>query len=330
MNFYKRHIGDYLKDTAHLSLLEHGVYTRLLDVYYTRESGIPDAQAARLIGARGKEECAALKVVLDEFFELVDGAWIQDRCEREIHATGPKTEDGDKAPARSGKALRQQAYRERRAALFEALRERGVTMPFKATMDELQDALLKITKASHDVTPVTDRVTPLVTDDQHNVTATNSHKPDSISQTPDLGVVVASGPPTASESDDFTPRNEADWQRYFAEHHGVLLNERSVHDRKKAWPLFSAWAKAGVTARQMDAAIAKAHADTTEPIAFLPAYADRVLASMSAARATPQHRTYHDDRADVIATLTGRNRRPEIDDGVIDATATVKRIDVAR
>jgi uncharacterized protein YdaU (DUF1376 family) len=84
MNFYKRHIGDYLKDTAHLSLLEHGVYTRLLDVYYTRESGIPDAQAARLIGARNKDECAALKVVLGEFFELYEGMWVQHRCEREI------------------------------------------------------------------------------------------------------------------------------------------------------------------------------------------------------------------------------------------------------
>ena len=34
MNYHKRHIGDYLKDTAHLSLLEH-VYARLLDVRTT-------------------------------------------------------------------------------------------------------------------------------------------------------------------------------------------------------------------------------------------------------------------------------------------------------
>ena len=47
MNYYKRHIGDYLKDTAHLSLLEHGVYARLLDVYYTRETAIPDDHLRR-------------------------------------------------------------------------------------------------------------------------------------------------------------------------------------------------------------------------------------------------------------------------------------------
>lgn len=84
MNYYERHVGDYLKDTAHLSLLEHGVYTRLLDVYYTREGGIPTAEAARLVGARSKDERAALVSVLGEYFKLVDGLHSQDRCEREI------------------------------------------------------------------------------------------------------------------------------------------------------------------------------------------------------------------------------------------------------
>lgn len=84
MNYYERHIGDYLKDTSHLSLLEHGVYTRLLDVYYTRECGIPADQAARLIGARSKDELAALRAVLEEFFVLSDGAYAQPRAEREI------------------------------------------------------------------------------------------------------------------------------------------------------------------------------------------------------------------------------------------------------
>jgi uncharacterized protein YdaU (DUF1376 family) len=84
LNYYERHIGDYLKDTAHLSLLEHGIYSRLLDVYYTRETGIEEGVAARLVGARSKEELSALNVVLGEFFKLVDGVWKQSRCDREI------------------------------------------------------------------------------------------------------------------------------------------------------------------------------------------------------------------------------------------------------
>ena len=84
MNYYERHIGDYLKDTAHLSLLEHGIYTRLLDVYYTRESGIDEGMAARLVGARSEDELVALRTVLSEFFVLTDGVYIQARCAREI------------------------------------------------------------------------------------------------------------------------------------------------------------------------------------------------------------------------------------------------------
>lgn len=85
MNYYERHIGDYLKDTAHLSLLEHGIYARLLDVYYTRESALPAAQVARLIGARSSDEQSALAEVLAEFFiQDESGDWVQSRCDREI------------------------------------------------------------------------------------------------------------------------------------------------------------------------------------------------------------------------------------------------------
>lgn len=84
MNYYERHIGDYLKDTAHLSLLEHGVYGRLLDVYYTRETPLPTAQVERLIGVRSKEEREALRNVLEEFFTLDGDVLRHRRCDREI------------------------------------------------------------------------------------------------------------------------------------------------------------------------------------------------------------------------------------------------------
>lgn len=84
MNYYHRHIGDYLRDCSHLSLLEHGVYSRLLDLYYVREQGIPADSAARMVGARTPEEIAAVDAVLRDFFVLTDGVWVQARCEREI------------------------------------------------------------------------------------------------------------------------------------------------------------------------------------------------------------------------------------------------------
>ena len=107
MNYYKRHIGDYLKDTAHLSLLEHGIYTRLLDVYYTREGAIPDARAARLIGARTEEEREALQLVLTEFFTLIDGAWVQTRCDRELAEKEAKAETNRVNGGKGGRPRKQ-------------------------------------------------------------------------------------------------------------------------------------------------------------------------------------------------------------------------------
>lgn len=106
MNFYKRHIGDYIKDAAHLTLLEHGIYARLMDVYYTKESGIPDGQAARLIGAHSKAEQQAVKNVLTEFFRLVDGVWTQRRCEAEILAANAQAEANRNNGKRGGRPKR--------------------------------------------------------------------------------------------------------------------------------------------------------------------------------------------------------------------------------
>lgn len=108
MNFYKRHIGDYIKKAGHLTLLEHGIYARLMDVYYTREAGIPEDKAARLIGARTKEEVQALANVLDEFFTLVDGVWTQNRCEEEIEAANAQADANRNNGKKGGRPKRNQ------------------------------------------------------------------------------------------------------------------------------------------------------------------------------------------------------------------------------
>jgi uncharacterized protein YdaU (DUF1376 family) len=81
LNYYERHIGDYVKDTAHLSMLEHGAYNLLMDRYYATEEPIPDEQKYRVARARTEDEKKAVEIVLDEFFELVNGRWIQKRCD---------------------------------------------------------------------------------------------------------------------------------------------------------------------------------------------------------------------------------------------------------
>lgn len=83
MYYYQHHIGDYRRDTGHLTLLEHGIYRQLLDLYYITEKPL-DANALRLISARTPDEQDATRLVLKEFFILENGAYIHKRCEDEI------------------------------------------------------------------------------------------------------------------------------------------------------------------------------------------------------------------------------------------------------
>lgn len=84
MNYYERHLGDYARDTAHLSMLEHGAYTLLLDRYYATEQPLPADQIHRLARARSRDERAAVDAVLAEFFTLSDGLWHHKRADHEV------------------------------------------------------------------------------------------------------------------------------------------------------------------------------------------------------------------------------------------------------
>lgn len=107
MNYFEYHIGDYIKNTAHLSMLEDCAYRRLIDAYYTREAPLPPERTAcyRLARAQSKEERAAVDVVLDEFFELQVDGWHQNRCDEEIARFREKSEKARaSADARWGKS----------------------------------------------------------------------------------------------------------------------------------------------------------------------------------------------------------------------------------
>ncbi|MFL9582391.1 YdaU family protein [Stenotrophomonas sp. AB1(2024)] len=86
MNYYEHHIGDYAAATAHLSLVEDAIYSRLLRRYYLQEEPLPTdvRQVARLVGARSPGEVEAVDVVLGEFFVLADDGWHNKRADEEI------------------------------------------------------------------------------------------------------------------------------------------------------------------------------------------------------------------------------------------------------
>jgi uncharacterized protein YdaU (DUF1376 family) len=84
--WYARHYKDYQQDTSHLSILEHGAYTLLLDLYYL--SGKPlmaDAMAlARQVRCLLPEERLAMESVLHQFFVLEEDGWHNKRADEEI------------------------------------------------------------------------------------------------------------------------------------------------------------------------------------------------------------------------------------------------------
>ena len=109
MNYYKRHIGDYAAATRHLSILEHGIYTLAIDFYYNSEQPLPveTKEVCRKLGARSKEECAAVESVLHDFFMLTDAGWVQSRCDTEIAEYQRKAETNRVTGSKGGRPKKQ-------------------------------------------------------------------------------------------------------------------------------------------------------------------------------------------------------------------------------
>ncbi|WP_284879906.1 YdaU family protein [Acinetobacter variabilis] len=114
MNYYQHHIGDFNNATRHLSLVERAIYRDLLDMYYDTEKPIDASNLERLarrLQCATEDQTAALKYVLEEFFTLQDGAYINNRCEREIaefHGKRKQASEAGKASAKKRAEKKQQ------------------------------------------------------------------------------------------------------------------------------------------------------------------------------------------------------------------------------
>lgn len=94
MHYYKFNIGDYRRDTGHLSLVEHGIYRVLLDTYILDEKPLcaDKAKLMRSHCVRTADEEKALENVLADFFVLTNEGYLHKRCEREIEEFHGKAE----------------------------------------------------------------------------------------------------------------------------------------------------------------------------------------------------------------------------------------------
>lgn len=113
MHYYSFNIGDYARDTIHLSELEDLAYRRIMDLYYSRELPLPNdiEEISRLIRMRTHCECIA--IVLKDFFTLESDGYRQLRIDTEIHAYKEKSVKASKsAKARWKKVKAKQKVKE--------------------------------------------------------------------------------------------------------------------------------------------------------------------------------------------------------------------------
>jgi len=97
MHYYQFNIGDYASHTRHLDLYEDLAYRRLLDMYYLHERplNVDSAVVAKQIGMR--EKVQVVQDVLNEFFELGEEGWVNDRADKEIKHFHSKIQQASRA-----------------------------------------------------------------------------------------------------------------------------------------------------------------------------------------------------------------------------------------
>ena len=98
MHYFQFEIKEWVSNTAHLTLEEEAAYLRLIFFYYDSERPIPHDDLSMVFRkCRVPEELG--KGIMLEFFTMDGslGAWVHDRCNREIEKYRAKSEQASRA-----------------------------------------------------------------------------------------------------------------------------------------------------------------------------------------------------------------------------------------
>jgi len=124
MHYYRHHIGDFLKDTGHLSNEQMGIYLRMLWKYYLDEKPLPDDCEGIAFGMRSDEK--TVRLILRHFFVLTDEGWRHKRCDEEIaeyHSKSEKAKNSASARWSNASAMRTHTERNPNAPVSDANQE---------------------------------------------------------------------------------------------------------------------------------------------------------------------------------------------------------------
>jgi len=124
--WYARNPSKFRRKTSHLSLMEKGAYSDLLDWYYENRKPLPHdwVQMHRICGAVAPDEQQAVQTVVKQFFTKQDDGWHNRTADEEI----------EKAQGLSQKRREAQAERERKRLQKEG--KKGANAPAKAPANE--------------------------------------------------------------------------------------------------------------------------------------------------------------------------------------------------
>lgn len=112
MNFYKRYMGDYLRDTLGLSMPEDGAYNRLIDFYYSTEQPLPLAkdELYRIARATGKKDQEAIDLVIKRFFQATPDGYRHKRIDVEIEKSKEKAKANQANGQKGGRPRKDQSH----------------------------------------------------------------------------------------------------------------------------------------------------------------------------------------------------------------------------
>ena len=111
--WYPRNPGDYRRDTAHLTLEQHGAYNLLLDFAWDHDGVIPkDFPAmARVLGVH-TNKARSLWEVLSQFWYETRGGYRQKRVDRELAKAIDISKERAEAGRRGGLAKAKQLHKQ--------------------------------------------------------------------------------------------------------------------------------------------------------------------------------------------------------------------------
>lgn len=86
LHYYQFNIGDYRKNTAFLTLVEHGIYRCLIDTYYLDQKplSLDLSDVMRVHTVRTQEEKDAFKFIIKKFFSKTSLGYTHNKCDQQI------------------------------------------------------------------------------------------------------------------------------------------------------------------------------------------------------------------------------------------------------